>query len=459
MNTRFNTLRHWFANTRLTTRVSSLIFGMMLFLALLTAQLQWAEHLAEQHVGRAQQLTEQKLQLVDQWVIDWLLLKNALDAAHASGSLAQPWTADSAIVQARQKYLDTLHAAEAAFYDDPLATHPGTPATDTKDADQLKPLNALDSLVQGYLQLITAAPTEGQNAWLKAGASAIAHKSEQLRADMRLEAASNYRQAQQHISQARERTWLMLLLALALGLLWGWLIIRSIRQPLLRLFAHTEQMTKGDFAQEIPYTTLDNELGQMARIIAQLQASARQTQAEHWIKSQQAALLTLMQSATRFTDLTRSILNFLCPELGAAQGGFYIFDPRQQSLRLLGGYAFTERKAHHPYFKLGEGLVGQCALERSALHIHEPPPGYFTVSSSLGQGTPGQLYLVPITTPNRILGVIELATFSPMSTAQWQLLEAVLPLISLSIEMLEQRGANANGELTPLTQGHADSGS
>ncbi len=454
MNTLFTTLlnplRHWLANTRLTTRVSSLIVGMMLFLTLLTAQLQWAEYQAEQQFGRVQQHTEQRLHRIDQWVIDWLHLKNALDTARSRSASSRstasspasdtPWTADPAIVQAQQNYLVTLHAAQAAF---------------SEDRAHLNPLSALNSQVQGYLQLATATPSNEQTAWLNAGASAIASQVQQLRTALNEQATSDYAQAQRHISQARERTWLMLLLALALGLIWGWLIVRSIRHPLLRLFAHTEQMAQGNLAQETPYTALNNELGQMARIIAQLQASARQTQSEHWVKSQQAALLTLMQGATRFTDLTRRVLDFLCPLLGVAQGGFYIFDPRQQCLRLLGGYAFTERKAHHPYFHLGEGLVGQCALERSPLLIQEPPAGYFTVTSSLGQGTPGQLYLVPITTPNRTLGVIELATFAPMSTAQWQLLEAVLPLISLSIEMLEQRGANAESEITPLTRGAA----
>ena len=441
--TLLNPLRHWLANTRLTTRVSSLIVGMMLFLTLLTAQLQWSEYQAEQQVARVQQDTEQRLHQVDQWVIDWLHLKNALDIARtreaaARSASSSPWTNDPAIVQAQHHYLATLHATQAAF---------------TEDHARLTPLNALNSQVQGYLQLSTAAPSNEQAAWLNAGANAIATQVQQLRTDLNEQAIRDYTQAQRHITHARERTWLLLLLALALGLIWSWLIVRSIRFPLLRLFAHAEQMAQGNLAQETPYTSLNNELGQMARIIAELQASARQTQSEHWVKSQQATLLTLMQGATRFTDLTRKILDFLCPLLGAAQGGFYIFDPRQQCLRLLGGYAFTERKAHHPYFHLGEGLVGQCALERSPLLIQEPPAGYFTVTSSLGQGTPGQLYLVPITTPNRTLGVLELATFTPMSTAQWQLLEAVLPLISLSIEMLEQRGANAESELTPLTQG------
>ncbi len=435
-----NHLIRWLDNTSLTARVSSLILGMMLLLALLTAQLQWVEYQAEVDLASTQQRAGQGLQRIDRVYIDWLILKNALDTRPiVSRTAGQPPSSrrDPALLQANEAFLTALHDAQATFGESPAL---------------LGQLNELNGHVQGYIQLLTtpsADPT--QTAWLAAGAAAITHTIEQMRTELANQTSSALNRAQDHLAQARIRTWVLLLLALALGLIWGWLIVHSIRSPLLRLFAHAERMAEGNLSEEIPHTASGNEIGQMARLIAQLQASSRQTQAEHWIKSRQASLLTLMQGTKSFTELTRQILDFLCPELDAAQGGFYIFDPRQRILRLLGGYAFTERKAHHPYFHLGEGLVGQCALERVPLVIQEPPPGYFTVTSSLGQGTPGQLYLVPILAQQRILGVIELATFGPMSATQWQLLEAVLPLISLSIEMLEQRGANAEAELTPLT--------
>lgn len=437
-----NRLIHWLANTSLTTRVASLILGMMLLLALLTAQLQWVEYRAAQTLANMQQQAGQHLQQINQLYIDWLLIKNALDArpqtaTPAPDSSALSWQTNPQLIQAQENFSTALHQAQAALAQ--------TPALVTQ-------LTELNSHVQGYLLLSNPNPSEANHAeWRQAGAVAISTLVQQLQTTLDTQTSAALNQAQTQLIVARERTWLLLLIALSLGLIWGWLIVRSIRSPLLRLFTHAQRMTEGDFTQNTPYTDSQNEIGQMARIIAQLQSSAQQMQADHWIKSQQAALLTLMQGATRFTELTRQILDFLCPLLGTAQGGFYIFDPRQQRLRLLGGYAFSERKAHHPYFHLGEGLVGQCALERAPLIIHEPPPGYFTVTSSLGQGAPGLLYLVPVATQQRILGVLELASFTPMSHTQWQLLDAVLPLISLSIEMLEQRGANAEAELTPLT--------
>ncbi|WP_407276289.1 GAF domain-containing protein [Halothiobacillus sp. DCM-1] len=434
-----NAFLRWLANTSLTARVNSLILGMMGFLALLTLQLQWVEYQAERSLIHAQQQAGEHLQRLDQLYIDWLRVKNVLDRARPTTPNAPASSAPSATVvrPQYQQFTAAVQSAENAFAQNPAL---------------VSQLQELASHTQGYLQLATTQPApDNQDEWLRAGASAIDQSMQQLRSRLTIDSNTTLDQARQQITSARTRTWLLLLLAAGLSLFWGWLIVQSIRTPLRRLFVHAERMAAGDLSEDIPETASRHEFGQMARLIAQLQMTARQTQSAHWVKSHQASLLTLMQSTKSFTELTRQVLDFLCPLLDAAQGGFYIFDPRKQVLRLLGGYALTERKAHHPYFHLGEGLVGQCALERAPLIIQEPPPGYFPIRSSLGQGTPALLYLVPVTAPNRILGVIELAAFAPMSAAQWQLLEAVLPLVGLSIEMLEQRGANAEGELALLT--------
>ena len=57
----------------------------------------------------------------------------------------------------------------------------------------------------------------------------------------------------------------------------------------------------------------------------------------------------------------------LAPLVAAQHGVFYLMDNSNGAprLRLLATYAYKERKGLISEFALGEGLVGQCALENN----------------------------------------------------------------------------------------------
>ena len=96
------------------------------------------------------------------------------------------------------------------------------------------------------------------------------------------------------------------------------------------------------------------------------------------------------------------VLNEICNRLGAGQGAIYV--NKDGTLELAYGYALPDVQAS---YKVGEGLVGRVASEKSALYLDELPEGYITVFSGLGNSSPRRLALIPINS-----GVIEIATFS-----------------------------------------------
>ena len=240
----------------------------------------------------------------------------------------------------------------------------------------------------------------------------------------------------------------VLLLLVSGGLIAGGLITlmlsRSIRIPEEKVRRAVEQLAAGDLELNLPCQDYPNEIGALTRAVDVLRQGALERETQRWIKSNESALSAELQQASCLADLPRLFFGALAGNLPIGQAAFYIMDDEldeqstKPSLRLLGGYALRERHAYNQNFSLGEGLVGQCALERQPILIRDLPDSYLTISSSLGNAKPSQLLLIPVQRGDVLLAVLEMACFSDCTAAQQELLEAVLPRLATKIEILER---------------------
>ncbi|MBF0528976.1 MAG: PAS domain S-box protein, partial [Deltaproteobacteria bacterium] len=158
--------------------------------------------------------------------------------------------------------------------------------------------------------------------------------------------------------------------------------------------------------------------------------------------------------ADNFTDLSRKFLSRIAPLIHLGHGVFYIFEEESKRLRLLGGYAYRERKNLDQYFVLGQGLVGQCAMEREPIVITNPPEDYVRIGSSLGECTPRSISVLPVLRNERLLAVLELATFDHIGADEQALLDGLIPILAMSIELLERR--NITDQLLAETRRQAE---
>ncbi len=222
------------------------------------------------------------------------------------------------------------------------------------------------------------------------------------------------------------------------GLVFGVLIARSIRQPTDRIRAVVEELAKGKLDETVPHTDYPNETGDLARAIEVLQTEARQMETQRWIKTHIGTISGELQEISRFTDLAQRFLSRLAPLINLGHGVFYIFEEEQKRLRLLGSYAYRERKNLDQHFALGQGLVGQCGLEMAPIIISEPPEDYVRIGSSLGEGVPRTIAVLPVIRNGRLLAVLELATFEIYGAKEQALLDGLMPILAMSVEILER---------------------
>ena len=97
--------------------------------------------------------------------------------------------------------------------------------------------------------------------------------------------------------------------------------------------------------------------------------------------------------------------------------------------------------------------MGECARQRTSIRLTNLPPDYLRVSSALGEAPPAHAVSLPLVAQDSVLGVIELACFRPFNAREESLLAELLPMVTMSLEVLSHNIARE--ELLARTQEQA----
>ncbi|HVK56804.1 MAG TPA: response regulator, partial [Burkholderiales bacterium] len=134
----------------------------------------------------------------------------------------------------------------------------------------------------------------------------------------------------------------------------------------------------------------------------------------------------------------RLILSELAPVVSAQHAVFYVVDASAQpaELVLLASYAYEGKAAHDSRLGLGEGLIGQCALEKRQILLTNIPIDYIRISSGLGSAPPRNILVLPVVFEGQVKGVLELASFDGFNNAHKAFLEQLTESIGIVINTI-----------------------
>ncbi|NDJ23183.1 HAMP domain-containing protein [Nostoc sp. B(2019)] len=179
-------------------------------------------------------------------------------------------------------------------------------------------------------------------------------------------------------------------------------------------------VTKGDLTRSIAVEAL----GEVAilkdninQMIANLRETTQKNTEQDWLKTNLAKFTRMLQGQRDLETVSKLILSELAPLVGAQHGVFFLMEAaeNQSYLKLLSSYAYRERKHLANRFHLGEGLVGQCALEKERILLTEVPSDYVKITSGLGEAAPLNAVVLPVLFEGQVTAVIELASFRRFS--------------------------------------------
>jgi PAS domain S-box-containing protein len=243
-------------------------------------------------------------------------------------------------------------------------------------------------------------------------------------------------QAREQASQARRTAMLLLSSGLLLAIGFGVLIGLSIQRPNEHLVQSVEGLASGKVDDDIPYRSYPNEIGVLARAIGVLQNIYRQANEQHWVKSNLSDISAALQQCEDLRSLTQTAVSKVAAAVGAGHGAFYVADG-EGHYNLVASYGYRERKGLSHRFAVGEGLVGQCAMEKTPITL-SAPRDYIRINSGLGDGPPACISVMPVIMGERVLGVLEMASFRAFSERERVLMDALLPTLATSLEILDR---------------------
>jgi putative methionine-R-sulfoxide reductase with GAF domain len=135
------------------------------------------------------------------------------------------------------------------------------------------------------------------------------------------------------------------------------------------------------------------------------------------------------------TDSLRAGLCAICKQLDAGQGAIYMISgpDGHRKVELKIGYALTIGENTVISYDMGEGLIGQTAVSGKTVYIDDVPEGYVKIVSGLGNSSPRYLLISPLKTGNTVFGVVEIASFTPLTEDQRKFVEEAAQLITQNL--------------------------
>ncbi|MBE9013338.1 CHASE3 domain-containing protein, partial [Pseudanabaenaceae cyanobacterium LEGE 13415] len=231
-------------------------------------------------------------------------------------------------------------------------------------------------------------------------------------------------------------------LGFALLAVLGFLLNRNISKPLNEISGTAEKIASGDLSVQLQPLPREDEVGTLTRTLNQMVENLRQSleksDRQTWLQSNLAEFSHLIQGERSLEKVSRLMLSHLASLIGAQHGAFYVMDAEQSPpiLKLLSSYAYQSRKQLSNQFHLGEGLVGQCALEKQRILLTEVPGDYIRIRSGLGEIAPLNVLVLPILFENDVVAVIELASIQTFGEIQLTLLDRLVQTIGVVLRAI-----------------------
>jgi signal transduction histidine kinase/HAMP domain-containing protein/ActR/RegA family two-component response regulator len=210
-------------------------------------------------------------------------------------------------------------------------------------------------------------------------------------------------------------------------------------------------VTEGDLTRQVgveasgEVAVLKDKLNEMIR---NLRETTRQNTEQDWLKTNLERFTRMLQGQRDLATVSSMILSELAPLVSAQHGVFYTLASDEEGgepvLRYQAGYGYKERKQLANHFRVGEGLVGQCAQEKERILLTDVPGDYVRINSGLGESSPLNIIVLPILFEGSVRAVVELASFSHFSPTHQAFLDQLTESIGLVLNTIEANTLTEN---------------
>jgi HAMP domain-containing protein/CheY-like chemotaxis protein len=200
-------------------------------------------------------------------------------------------------------------------------------------------------------------------------------------------------------------------------------------------------VTKGDLTRSIQVEA-SGEVADLKdninTMIDNLRLTTDRNTEQDWLKTNLARFTGMLQGQRDLATVGRTLLSELAPLVGAQQGIIYqMTDEEVETLVLLSAFADVGEDGHPHRLKLGQGLIGQCAVEKRRILVSDLPGSTVPIRTGLFQAVPRNIIVLPVLFEDRVKAVIELASVNTFTNSQLAFLEQLTASIGIVLNSIE----------------------
>jgi len=200
-------------------------------------------------------------------------------------------------------------------------------------------------------------------------------------------------------------------------------------------------VTKGDLTRSVQVEA-SGEVAELKdyinTMIDNLRLTTDRNNEQDWLKTNLARFTGMLQGQRDLSTVGRMLLSELAPLVNAQQGVIYQMEGEEPgNMVLLSVFADGAQDRHSDHLRVGDGLVGQCAAEKTRMLITDVPSHAIPIRSGLFQAIPRNVIVLPVLFEDRVKAVIELASLSVFTASHLAFLEQLTSSIGIVLNSIE----------------------
>ncbi|BCS96347.1 hypothetical protein DSLASN_19790 [Desulfoluna limicola] len=208
---------------------------------------------------------------------------------------------------------------------------------------------------------------------------------------------------------------------------------RTITRPLISDIRFAQAISNGELNSTLKLDRKD-ELGELAKA---LNTMARNLQELDWLKSGKEGLDDTLRGEHGSDQLAKRFTSFMTKHMDSQLGALYLLNDGM--LELKASYAFTDRSGNFNRIGLGEGMVGQAALEDEVLVFTEMTSGAPAINYGAGELIPSNYIAAPISSEDGVVGVLLLGSVSSFTPLQRRFIDQNIENAAILINAAKSR--------------------
>ncbi|MCX6145812.1 MAG: PAS domain S-box protein [Candidatus Kapabacteria bacterium] len=229
-----------------------------------------------------------------------------------------------------------------------------------------------------------------------------------------------------------------MLIPTLLIIFFAFIFSRSIVKPLMQIKNNIVSISNGKTDDELLFLNLNNEVGEISRGLELIQEVYGKMLTQDWLSSNLGNINSKLQESKSLNQLGQIFLSNLCPIINVNCANFYSVDYNLFEITLLNSYGIVNDVEQLQKYKIGEGIIGQCVFEKKPIVVSNLPEKHLRIKTGFGDVFPNNIYQFPIIHIDEVIGVLELASFYELNNQSFDLINQLLPLTSLTMEILNR---------------------